>query len=277
MQARLQQSGRAATLVNVLGAGGSGTTMLALMLGNSEQGFTPGETRAWYRPSQPAHFNFRCWCRSDECPVWQRIGGFPEDAVYRRARDELGAEVIADSSKWLDWVRDATEWALRDGIQVRNVLIWRDPVDLAHSSWRLGRLGRQNGGQLKGEALAARGIPDLRQRIVKYVQRIEQAGFDPIVVSYERLVDDPSAVLAALCDRLRVPYRPGQERFWEGEHHTLFGNQTAHRTIVAGDEAKLERPERSQEFERAASELIEAISSDDEIQGTVERLRGASL
>jgi hypothetical protein len=276
MEARLQQ-GNGTTLVNVLGMGGSGTTMLALILGNSERGFVPGETRVWYRPSQPAHFRFACWCGEKPCPVWTRIGGFPADEFYRRARDVLRPEVIADSSKWLDWVRDAGEWAERDGIRCRNVLIWRDPVDVSYTWWRLGRLGKVDGAPPAGETLARRGRREVSTRLVKYVERLDQGAFDPIVVSYDRLMDDPPAVLAALCDRLGIAYRPGQERFWEGDHHTLFGNATARRTMVGDKRAKLERQERSAEFDQAAGPLVEALSSDRELQETVARLREASV
>jgi hypothetical protein len=276
MEARLQQS-NGTTLVNVVGMGGSGTTMLALILGNSERGFVPGETRVWYRPHRPTHFRLSCWCGETPCPVWAQIGGFPENEFYRRARDVLQPEVIADSSKWLDWVRDAAEWSERDGIRCRNVLIWRDPVDLSYTWWRLGRLGYKDGRPSTGEPLVRRGLQEMRPRLVRYVERLDKGGFAPVVVSYDRLIDNPRVVLTTLCDRLGISYRTGQERFWEGEHHTVFGNPTARGTTVAGKAARLKRTTPSREFKRAARPLIEAISSDPEIQETVGRLRERSL
>jgi hypothetical protein len=276
MEPRLEEP-TGTILVNVVGSGGSGTTMLALMLGNSERGFTPGETRVWYRPWQPSHFGFGCWCGTNPCPVWEEIGTFPEHQVYLRAREVLGAEVIADSSKWLDWVRDAGDWARRDGMRVRNVLIWRDLVDLVHAWWRRGRLDRANAVRPEGRALIRKAMAGLEQRFVDYVSRLFEDGLDPIVVSYDRLIDDPPAVLARLCDQLGIAYRDGQERFWEGDHHTLFGNQTARVTIAERDGGKLGRPERSPDFERDAPALRDAIAASRAIQETLGRLRERSL
>ena len=275
MEGRLNEPG-GATLVNVLGAGGAGTTMLALMLGNSTRGFTPGETRAWYRPSSPNHFTFGCWCRRNPCPLWERLGVFPEDEFFRRVSDELAPDVVADSSKWLDWARDAGEWAERDGYRVRNVLIWREPVDLVYTMWRRGRLGGGKRERPSGDALVRRGTAALARQFFDYTEKAF-AGFGPTVVSCERLIDDPAGVLEALCDRIGITYRPGQERFWEKEHHTLFGNETARKTIEAGDGGGFERTERDPEFDLAATELVEAIESHERIQGTLRRLRAASL
>jgi len=276
MEPRLEEP-TGTTLVNVVGSGGSGTTMLALMLGNFERGFTPGETRVWYRPYLTSHFRFGCWCGQNPCPVWEQIGTFPEDEIYRRAREMLGAELIADSSKWLDWVRDAGSWARRDGMRAENVLIWRDLVDLVHTWWRRGRMDRANSTRPEGPALVRRAIAGLQERFVNYVNRIFDEGLDPIVVSYDRLVDDPPGNLAALCGRLGITYRDGQERFWEGDHHTLFGNQSAHLTIARSNAAKLERPPRSPEFERDVGALEEAIAGDRAIEETLARLREASV
>lgn len=276
MASRLKDPG-GTTLVNVLGSGGSGTTLLALMLGNSERGFTPGETRVWYRPHQPAHFGFACWCRRNPCPVWEQIGVFPEGEVYRRAAEVLGAEVIADSSKWIDWARDAGEWARNDGMRVSNVLIWRDPIDLVHSWWRRGRLGGGKAEALEGEALRSRALTELGKRFIDYTELLFEGGFDPLVVSYDRLVEDPAGILSNLCTRIGIDYRPGQERFWEGDHHTLFGNESARHTIEAGEAGELKPVPPAAEFKRAAAELIEGIATERPLQETVQRLRAASI
>jgi hypothetical protein len=277
MERRLDQQ-RQVTLVNVLGAGGSGTTILALMLGNSPEGFACGETRVWYRPYQPTHFNLSCWCGQRPCPLWETVGGFPEHGIHARIAKRTGATLIADSSKWFDWMRDASGWARGRGMRVRNAVIWREPLDLVHTWWRRGRLGQVKGGYPPaGKVLAERATAFLAQRFCHYYDTLlagDEA--ETAVVSYDRLIDDPAGTLSGLFETIGAPYREGQERFWEGEHHTLFGNEAARATLLDRS-PRLERPARAEQFEAAAAELAGRLPALEEVGRTRERLHAASL
>jgi hypothetical protein len=264
------------TLVNVLGAGGSGTTLLGLMLGNGETGFACGELRVWYRPYSPAHFSLSCWCQQNPCPVWSRVGGFPEREVYTRIVETTGAGVITDSSKWLDWRRDTSRWARAQGMAVSEAVVWRRPLDMLHTWWRRGRLGKKDGRPPEGEELAQAARLALTRRFCSYYGAIlDDTRGGAAVISYEELVERPGELLAALCGRIGIPYEEGQERFWEGGHHTLFGNDTVARTLRS-DEPRLELPSRSPEFERVA-EVLKPELDRPEVRRTLERLRASSL
>lgn len=274
------------TLVNVVGSGGSGTTLLGLMLANSDDGFACGEARVWFRPWRPGHFNRSCWCRENPCPVWDRIGMFPEADFHRRVIDELGARVVTDSSKWLDWVGDANRWAREREMAAVNVLIWKEPFDLIYSWWKRGRLSAMNvddevaeaggGERPTGDALRRTAIEATASRFSGYYESILDSDGSALVVSYDTLVAEPAATLEQLCGAAGIAYEPGQERFWTKRHHTLFGNASTRQTL-SDEEPELKRSEPSEEFLSASVGLAEDLAADSGVQATVDRLREASV
>lgn len=265
------------TLINVLGAGGAGTTLLGLMLGNSEEGFACGEARVWFRPWRPGHFNPSCWCGERPCPVWESIGGFPEDDFHRRIVDRIGARVVTDSSKWLDWVRDTSGWAQQRSMAVVSVLIWKHPFDLCYTWWRRGRLGTDDqGAPPTGEKMRAKAMEEISRRFSGYYGMLLESDLSPLAVSYDRLVDAPADTLAALCGAAGVSYTPGQELFWQKRHHTLFGNDAVHQTL-RDDEPELKRTAPSPKYLAASDGLADLIESDSGAQRTLEMLREASV
>ncbi len=112
--------------------------MLHLMLGNSPDAFACGEVHAWYRPHKRHHFIGNCRCGRNPCPVWERIRTVPERQFYKRVIEELKVGFIIDSSKELGWLIDSQDWAIAGGIKVLNLVLWKDPIDLAYSHWKRG-------------------------------------------------------------------------------------------------------------------------------------------
>lgn len=66
------------TLINILGAGRSGTTMLDLMLGNDNNSFSLGEVHAWFRPFRKHHFEIDCNCGNKNCNYWTEVKNLKE-------------------------------------------------------------------------------------------------------------------------------------------------------------------------------------------------------
>ena len=83
-----------ATVVNVCGTGRCGTTMLDLMLGNSERAFSCGEASGVFRPRKPHHQHLQCSCGEDPCPIWERMKAQPEHRFHRAVVDTLGVERV---------------------------------------------------------------------------------------------------------------------------------------------------------------------------------------
>ena len=185
-----------ATLVNVCGPGRSGTTMLDLMLGTPAEAFSCGEAVAAFQPRRPEHAHLVCSCGEDPCPVWERLRAGPAEQFHRRVADTLGVERVIDSSKWFGWVRDANRWGADSGMRVVNLLIWKEPLELAFSWWKRGELPADE------EAIWC---------YVQYHARLLDAGFPVVSVPYADLADDPAGVLASTCRAIGLPYEPGQD------------------------------------------------------------------
>ncbi len=99
-------------LINICGMGGSGTTMLDLMLGNGNDAFSCGEVYAWFRPWRSHHRSIVCSCGETPCPVWEQIKDSAENRFHSDVCRRLGVSFVIDSSKELRWLTDAQTWAV---------------------------------------------------------------------------------------------------------------------------------------------------------------------
>jgi len=195
------------TLILVCGAARSGTTMLDLMLGNTDVAFSCGEIYAYFRPFRAHHFEPVCSCGDSACRIWTRIGDCPEERFHAEVFDRLGVRFVIDSSKDLRWVLDSNVWAQSADIAVANVLIWKEPMSLAFSHWKRGRP-----------------VGSFRRHFLNYYERFLRLGLPFVSVPYGELVSNPTVVLERLHRILGMPYETGREQFWEKQHHHFFGS-----------------------------------------------------
>lgn len=202
------------TVVLIAGVSRSGSTMLDLVLGNRTDAFSCGEVYAWCRPFRPHHLRPTCHCGAavDACPVWRRVGPPKERSLHETISRVTGATTVVDSSKNLAWVADVARWSRHGRSSTRVVLAWRHPQQVAHSYWK-------------------RGDRSWAEHLLTYVERLDGLGHPYVAVSIDRLITDAPAVLAATYDHLGGAYLPGQERFWEGDFHHLFGSGSTHAQI----------------------------------------------
>lgn len=250
------------TLVSVGGVSFSGSTMLALILGNHPRSFTCGEAVNLFRPMHTHHFEPRCACGQELCPVWSRLGVAEEQTFYRDVFSALDVRVLIDSSKELSWLVDARAWARRNlpGVDVVNVFAYKDPLDLSYSFWKRGR------------------DPMFwRSQFVVYYQRLFALGLPLLTVNLGELLASPSAKSKQICDVLGLPYASGMERFWEGEQHHLFGNLGVRWQTQAGQSAFQTTPPRDDRFARYEEDVRRAIAGDAEVGDIMRRLNAAEI
>jgi hypothetical protein len=99
-------------------------------------------------------------------------------------------------------------------MRVANVVTWKSPLGLSYSAWKRGR-----------------NVDAWRGEFVGYYDRLRALGLPVLKVSVDDLLQDPGQQLRALCEALRMPYFHGKERFWEKQHHQLFGSPSVRRAV----------------------------------------------
>jgi len=194
-------------LIMVCGAARSGTTMLDLMLGSSDAAFSTGEISRLFRPFRVHHKNPVCSCGEIDCAAWRGILDGDEPGFHARILQRPGVDYVVDSSKDLRWVLDSNVWGHQNGIPVKNVLIWKDPIDLSYSYWR-------------------RGLPIdfYRPAFITYYGRFLRLKLPFIAVNYKELVTQPEVTLRTLCSALEMTFDESQLEFWKKRHHHFFGS-----------------------------------------------------
>jgi len=219
-----------ADVVLIAGTGRSGSTLLGLVLGTGPDAFHLGEVDALYRPWRAHHHTLECRLCGTDCAVWRRLAGLPARHLHLGVAERLEVDLVVDSSKSLPWIWDVGRWARSDGLAVRHVAVWKDPVDLAYSIWKRG-----------GEA------GEWERVFVSYYRRYFELGFDAVSVNYRRFAERPEDGLRRLSAALGIPDRPERLRFWEADHHHLFGTGS----IDLGSPSPIRPTRRSAEFEEA--------------------------
>ena len=193
-------------LINILGPGRSGTTMLDLMLGSDRESFSLGEVHALFHPFRPHHLQIDCNCGNVACSIWESLRKTDEKGFHARAFEELGVKFLIDSSKFLPWVIDNN---LRAGsnFQVQNFVLYKPFKDYAHSIWK------------RGESLE-----DALYRYKLYYRRLNESGLPFRSVLFSELTSDTEATLAKIISITGQNTNEGREQFWRHDHHHLFGS-----------------------------------------------------
>lgn len=247
------------TVVNVCGNAHAGTTVLHLMLANGPEALACGEVYARFRPWRPHHVQPRCACGADPCPVWASLAGVREEEFHRTALGLPGIEYVVDSSKRLPWVCDVNRWLAATGTPVRNVVVWKEPRDLAYSIWRR-----------RGD------VGSWRSSFLGYHRQLLDTGLAFVATCYSDLVARPAVELRALCEAVGIGYTTGRERFWRGEHHHLFGSDRVRDQLARrapGIDAARDFPP---EFLRAFNDLPEGSNVDGEVLSLAAELSACS-
>lgn len=196
-------------VIFVGGTAYSGSTFFDMMLANDPHGFSCGEVHAFFRPFRPHHRHPPCGCEDPGCTLWDDIRKNGEARLYQSIFErQPETRFIVDSSKSLPWITRQTGRLERSGIDVRHILIWKSPAQIAHSFSKRGK-GRQ----------WIRSWVNYHRLYFRLVANFR-------AVPYDALVSDDS-VLEQACMFLGIDCFPGKIDYWNKRHHTLFGNTSA--------------------------------------------------
>ncbi len=216
METALNQANKK-KVIFIGGSSYSGSTMLDMMISNTCEGFSAGEVEFLFQPLRPHHYSPECGCGDTECTLWHDVYRAGANRLYKTIfRRFENITFIVDSSKDPWWFLKQSRSLKRQNIDVFHILIWKEPEAFSHS-----KLKRRQ--------------KEWRKSWVNYHRLYFSLIKDYTCIPYKTLARDPEKTLSDLCLNIGLPFRNGQERFWEKKHHTLFGNNST-KYHIRGDQ-----------------------------------------
>lgn len=194
----------------------SGSTMIDLALANDPNGFSCGELCFSFHPKQAHHIVPRCACGEPSCRIWSKLAVSAEEDFYPNLfRQNAQLDFAVDSSKNPFWITRQIQYLKKENINSKVLLIWKDPFEIASSFESRNQFDQWKKSWLNYHRLI-----------------ISQLGSNFEAVSYKDYATDPNC-LKSICSKLELPYFPNKEKYWEKQHHTLFGNRSTRRHLNA--------------------------------------------
>jgi hypothetical protein len=202
-------------LIFILGTAYCGSTLLGQCLSNRPQALFVGEIydvyKGWRTP--------RCGCefiRGEKCSFWD---GFTfDETIYQQLKFALSVLII-DASKYPEWILRHAR-AMEDS---RVIVMFKDPESFLFSWHKRGQVldwGRHV------ETPATKTIEAHLKLYVQWYELAMNAGLDDRTwfLSHEAFSLDPVLSLLELHSFLGIPYRPGQEHYWEKTDNHILGS-----------------------------------------------------
>ena len=217
----------------------SGTTLLELTLGNDKHGFSCGEVRDYFHPTERHHFNNLCSCGDKNCSLWDKIKFNGEVNLYETIFN-IYPEVkfITDSSKDPFWIEKQCKNLESKGIKTTNILIWKSPEEIAASYYKRGRLEEWHIRWIRYHRLYCTLINNWRS--VKCSDFINN-----------------SLALEKICNYADIPYFPEKREYRELKSHMLFGNTSAKIELYSEESDTRKKMRNELEFKNDGMKTLE--------------------
>jgi hypothetical protein len=221
------------TVVTILSTNFAGSHYLSLMLGSHSKAAHCGEVHH-LRKEDPGEWRDRCpVCnRREGCPVLEGITPKTFESAYDILYSNLGdgVDVLIDASKRWQW---AKRFLGRTPYRMKYVHLIRDPRALVRR-WTLAT--QQKKRTWKDRMRTLRKVPGhapavlFASRPLMYMYRwlgenraitrfLKRSKADWTIVTYRDLAKDASAELERLCGFIGIDYEPGQDEYWNFDHH----------------------------------------------------------
>lgn len=188
----------------------SGSTFIDMIIGNDPNGFSSGEIMPLLFPYKKHHLEPRCGCGEANCNLWNNILKMNAKSIYL-AIFEMFPHInfIVDSSKDPFWIETQSRYLRKNGIKVKNCLIWKTPLEYATSCRKRNRKNWQ-------------------KNWINYHKKYFSIIRDTAVIKYNAFVGDRNQLLLKnLCEYLDIEYYDKKSEYWGKKHHILFGNNSA--------------------------------------------------
>jgi len=189
-----------------------GSTLFCLTLANDPAGFATGEVHNLFHPSRPGHREYlnKCTCGGKPCLIWSEAKTRSKYEVYSRIlTGSEGIDTVVDSSKNVFWIEEHSEVLRERDIDVKQVLMWKTPSQIAAS-------------------FKKRGMERWLESWVNYHRLyFSVIPHSDVVIPYSAYTEAPIGTLKQVCSDLGVRYFLGKEEYWQREFHALGGNPSA--------------------------------------------------
>jgi len=217
----------------------SGSTMLDMILANDPKGYSLGEINALFRPYRKHHFEEIERLKKDD--KWRKILKAGENELYKNLfRYFPEIDFFVDSSKNPLWINKHIKILVNKNIEVKNVCIFKTPVEIAYS-------------------FNKRGLSNQWERTWENYHRLYFALISDFkTVAYKDLVNNDTT-LKKLCEYLEIPFFETKKNFWEKQHQTFFGNNRARihtNNLNSEGEEKLDLSKRKDEYRKIYYEEV---------------------
>lgn len=192
-------------LIFIGGTARSGSTLLDLIISNDPKAMSLGEIHALFHPTRKHHFEEIK--RVSQSQIWKKILKEGKKNLYANLiKYYPDVDIFIDSSKSTFWYKFHMK-NKKDDYDIRNVLIYKTPSELANSFIKR---GKQN-----------LWVQIYKKYHRKYFSLIE----DFVSISYKDLIIEDK-YLEQLCNVLGLEYFKNKKDYWEKKHETFFGSNT---------------------------------------------------
>ena len=212
----------------------SGSTVLDMILGRLDGNLSMGEIGRIFLPRSKEHFNRECGCLERDCDFWSPILKSGPVELHQRAFEEYGVSTLIDSTKDPHWIKDRTLELRKAGIDVVNLLIWKDPSSI-HDSF----VKRGIGKKWKNSWV------NYHRLYFSLIDEFHSLPFSALLeggVGFSSRMDE-------------IGIKKINFEFWDYPGHTLFGNDSAKRHLHA---------EGTQGYKIIQSRRVESVSEEND-------------
>lgn len=208
-------------VIFVGGTAYSGSTFFHMILANDPAGFACGEVQWVFNPRNDNHANLLCTCNNPDCQVWSTVRANGEENLYQTIFEQFPqTKLIVTSSKSPFWIMKQNELLKRQGIEPKNIVIWKTPLEFAQSANRRGQF-------------------DIWERSwVNYYRLYASLMSEWRAVKYANIVHDADRTLQEVCQYLDIPYFAEKQNYWDKAHHVLSGNSSARLHLLKNEQAQ---------------------------------------
>lgn len=183
----------------------SGSTIIDLILSNTAEGVSVGEQHALFFPYKKHHLTHGLDHDQHFINFWNSVKKDGPKYIFRNIFKQLpDKNYIVDSSKDLYWISLQNKYLKKQGYDVKNVLVWKEPEAFAKSYLKRGKTNWEN-------------------TYVNYHRYFLSLINNPIKIHLSRFLGD-FKYAGDVSSQLGIVFQKNMLKYWNNKSYTLFGS-----------------------------------------------------